>query len=91
MHLDVVLLLGLVRCIVAQRQRAGEGAGIEELSKYDGVIRNMLQSIDAAAAPITGPWEYFLGDPEKAKAECEASLQADSGAWDLLLCCALCQ
>jgi hypothetical protein len=42
-------------------------------------------------AAITAPFEYFLGNVEKARAQCLAGLKAEPNAWELLLCRALCE
>jgi hypothetical protein len=80
---EVPLLLGLAL--------RASGKGLESLNPADSAIRELLRHPAPEAAPVTAPFEYFLGNIEKGRAQCEAGLETEPGAWDLLLCRALCE
>ena len=85
----VILLLALSRRVLRQRDGAKVAAEITRLTPSDPGIRALRES-SGAMPGITAPFEYFIGDSEKARAQCAAGLSIEPNAWDLLLCRALC-
>jgi hypothetical protein len=80
---EVPLLLGLALRLSARH--------MPSLNPADSTVRELLGHPTPENAPITAPFEYFLGNVGKAKDQCDAGMKAEPNAWDLLLCRALCE
>lgn len=91
LDVEVALLLGLVQRIVLQREQAHQGEAITAVSPIERTVLLMRRANAASTAPVIAPFEYFLGNVEKARGQCVMGLASEPRAWDLLLCKSLCE
>jgi hypothetical protein len=89
-HPDVALLyaLALRAQDLAQQEDAVDAAALDP---GHVLVRRWLASASPENAGVTAPFEYFLGNEEKALGQCADGLKLAGTAWDLLLCRSLCE
>jgi len=88
---ELPVLHSMLRAIVSSRLLADDEAVSWRLNPADSGVQRGLRNADPRDAHITAPFEYFLGNIEKARRQCAAGLSLGPNAWDLLLCRALCE
>jgi len=87
--IEVPALDALTSSVIARNRRVA--TQVNTLVATDSVLHGILKRQEPQDASVTAPFEYFLGNIDKARAHCAAGLSLESNAWDLLLCRALCE